>query len=67
MEAESIKFTARAHRAHDFAAITVVPPSAEVLAIIEELRALHDVAAVETWTHFDLVKEDYVRALGPVA
>src|SRR5699024_9291361 len=39
MESESIEFAARAHRAHDFAATTVAPSSAEVLAIIEESHA----------------------------
>jgi DNA-binding Lrp family transcriptional regulator len=63
---ESIEFAARTHGAHDFVATAVGPTSGEVLATIEALRALDSVAAVETWAHFDLVKEDYARAMGRV-
>lgn len=61
---ESIEFAARSHGAHDFVATAVGPSSAEVLATVEALRGLDEVAAVETWTHFNLVKEDYARAMG---
>ena len=44
----------------------VGPSSTEVLATIEALRGLEEVATVETWTHFNLVKEDYTRAIGRV-
>lgn len=66
LESESIEFAARSHGAHDFVATAVGSSSAEVLATIEALRALDEVAAVETWAHFDLVKEDYARAMGQV-
>lgn len=63
---ESIEFAARSHGAHDFVATAVGPSSAEVLATVEALRGLDEVATVETWTHFNLVKEDYTRAIGRV-
>lgn len=63
---ESIEFAARSHGAHDFVATAVGPSSTEVLASIEALRGLDEVATVETWTHFNLVKEDYTRAIGRV-
>lgn len=67
LESESIEFAARSHGAHDFVATAVGPSSTEVLATVEALRSLDEVAAVETWAHFDLVKEDYARAMGQVA
>ena len=66
LESESIEFAARSHGAHDFVATAVGPSSTEVLATVEALRSLDEVAAVETWAHFDLVKEDYARAMGQV-
>ncbi|GAA1856375.1 Lrp/AsnC family transcriptional regulator [Brevibacterium marinum] len=64
LESDSIEFAARSHGAHDFIATAVGSSSNEVLGVVEGLRALVDVAAVETWAHFDLVKEDYARAVG---
>ncbi|MGZ1489838.1 Lrp/AsnC family transcriptional regulator [Brevibacterium sediminis] len=66
LDSESIEFAARSHGAHDFIATAVGSTSAEVLSTMEDLRALDEVAAVETWTHFDLVKEDYAQAMGRV-
>ncbi|SMX99728.1 Lrp/AsnC family transcriptional regulator [Brevibacterium aurantiacum] len=66
LESESIEFAARSHGAYDFVATAVGPSSTEVLAAIEALRGLDEVATVETWTHFNLVKEDYTRAIGRV-
>ena len=67
LESKSIEFAARSHGTHDFIATAVGSTSAEVLSTMEDLRALDEVAAVETWTHFDLVKEDYARAIGKLA
>ena len=67
LESDSIEFAARSHGAHDFIATAVGSTSAEVLCTMEDLRALDEVAAVESWTHFDLVKEDYARAIGKLA
>lgn len=67
LDSESIEFAARSHGAHDFIATAVGSTSAEILSTMEDLRALDEVAAVETWTHFDLVKEDYARAMGKLA
>lgn len=66
LESQSIEFAARSHGAHDFVATAVGSSSAEVLGVVETLRELKSVGAVETWTHFDLVKEDYARAMGQV-
>ena len=64
LDSESIEFAARSHGAHDFIATAVGSTSSEVLSTMEDLRAFGEVAAVETWTHLDLVKEDYARAMG---
>lgn len=66
LESDSIEFAARSHGAHDFIATAVGSSSTEVLATVEGLRGLADVATVETWAHFDLVKEDYATAMGRV-
>ncbi len=66
LDCGSVEFAARSHGAHDFVTTVVGPSSLEVLAVLERLRALDAVAALETWTHFDIVKEDYARALGLV-
>lgn len=64
LESDSIEFAARSHGAHDFIATAVGSSSTEVPATDEALRALDDVAVVETWAHFDLVKKDYARTRG---
>ncbi|RBP62023.1 AsnC family transcriptional regulator [Brevibacterium sanguinis] len=64
LDSPAVEFAARSHGAHDFVATVVGASSVEVLDIIEQLRALEDVAALETWTHFDVIKEDYARLAG---
>lgn len=66
LESQAIEFAARSHGAHDFVATAVGASPAEVLATLEEIRGLTAVASVETWTHYDLIKEDYARAVGRV-
>lgn len=62
----AIEFAARTHGVHDFIATIAGSTSAGVLAVLEDLRALSQVAALESWAHLDIVKEDYTRALGRV-
>lgn len=63
LESDSIEFAVRAHGAYDSIAIAVGSSSTAVLATDEAIRALDDVAAVETWAHFDLINEDYARTM----
>lgn len=62
----AIDFAARCHGTYDFVATVVGASSADVLALIEKIRALPEVGSLETWTHLDLVKEDYAPPLGRV-
>ena len=34
--------------------------------MIEELRSIEQVSALESWTHYDVIKEDYARTLGRI-
>ncbi|MGB3731095.1 hypothetical protein [Microbacterium sp.] len=38
--------------------------SAGALSVLEELRSLPQVGALESSAHLDIVKEDYARSLG---
>ncbi|MHA3722963.1 Lrp/AsnC family transcriptional regulator [Leucobacter sp. HY1910] len=64
MESQAIDFAASAHGNFDFIATLVGPSAGTLLATLEDLRALSAVAAIESWTHLDIVKEDYARTLG---
>ncbi|MCM1013049.1 MULTISPECIES: Lrp/AsnC family transcriptional regulator [unclassified Brevibacterium] len=66
LESQTIEFAARSHGAYDFVATAVGGSSAEVLDTIERIRGFPEVSMVDTWAHYDLVKEDYARALGRV-
>ena len=66
LEQRSIEFAARTHGVYDFIATIAGSSSAGVLAVLEEMRALPQVGALESWTHLDIVKEDYARSLGRV-
>ena len=62
----NIDFAARTHGNYDFIATVNGHVSEEVLQVIEELRALPEVASLDSWTHLDLVKEEYARRVGRV-
>jgi len=64
LETRAIDFSARTHGSYDFIATIGASSSAAVLAVLEEIRALPQVAALESWAHLDIVKEDYARSLG---
>lgn len=64
LETRAIDFAARTHGSYDFIATIGASSSAGVLVVLEELRALEQVASLESWTHLDIVKEDYARSLG---
>ena len=60
----AIDFAARAHGVFDFIATVSGAAPAPLLAVIEELRAIDQVTSVESWTHYDVIKEDYARTVG---
>lgn len=62
-----VTFAARAHGVYDYIVTVGGSSSSEALGVIEELRAIDEVGAVETWTHLDIVKEDYTRPLAGVS
>lgn len=66
LDAPAIDFAARSHGNYDFIATVIGTSSADVLAVIEEIRALPEAGALDTWTHLDIVKEDYARTAGPI-
>lgn len=66
LDSQTIEFAARSHGAFDFIATAVGSSSAEVLRTVEDLREFPEVSVVETWAHYDLIKEDYTRSLGRV-
>jgi len=65
-EQRSIEFAARTHGLYDFILTIAGSSSAGVLSVLEELRSLPQVGALENWAHLDIVKEDYARSLGLV-
>jgi len=66
LDSPDVDFAARCHGGHDFVATFVGSSSTQLLAAIDELRALPQVGAVQSWTHYDVVKEDYARVIGRV-
>ncbi|WP_067243981.1 Lrp/AsnC family transcriptional regulator [Microbacterium resistens] len=62
----TIDFAARSHGSYDFIATIGGSSTAGVLGVLEEIRTLPQVGGLETWTHLDVVKEDYARSLGRV-
>ncbi|QUW19729.1 AsnC family transcriptional regulator [Agrococcus sp. Marseille-Q4369] len=62
----AIDFAARSHGVFDFIATVSGPASAPLLDVIEELRSIEQVSALESWSHYDVIKEDYARTLGRI-
>ncbi|WP_243155661.1 Lrp/AsnC family transcriptional regulator [Kocuria sp. TGY1127_2] len=62
----NIDFAARTYGNHDFIATANSHVSSKVLEVIEDLRALPGVASLDSWTHLDLIKEEYARRVGQV-
>ncbi|MDA4892200.1 Lrp/AsnC family transcriptional regulator [Streptomyces sp. MS2A] len=62
----TIDFAARSHGSYDFIATIGGSSTAGVLGVLEEIRTLPQVGGLESWTHLDVVKEDYARSLGRV-
>ncbi|WP_017793307.1 Lrp/AsnC family transcriptional regulator [Leucobacter salsicius] len=63
LSASDVNFAARAYGRFDFIATIEGPDTAQLLAVVEGLRALESVSAVDTWAHFNIVKENYERAI----
>ncbi|WP_051191841.1 Lrp/AsnC family transcriptional regulator [Microbacterium luticocti] len=64
LDSRAIDFAARSHGSYDFIATIGGSTPANVLAVVEQIRALPEVASLESWAHLDIIKEDYTRALG---
>lgn len=62
----AIEFAARTHGLYDLVATIAAPSSEGVLETLEQLRARAEINSLESWTHLDIVKEDYARSLGRV-
>lgn len=63
LRSPDVDFAARTHGRYDYVATLEGPSAAHLLRAIEELRALPSVSAVESWAHYDVVKENYERAI----
>ncbi|MDR6868506.1 DNA-binding Lrp family transcriptional regulator [Microbacterium resistens] len=59
VDSPAIDFAARSHGSYDFVATIGGSSAVDVLEVIEQLRALPPVSGLESWTHLDVVKEDY--------
>ncbi|UOR00781.1 Lrp/AsnC family transcriptional regulator [Leucobacter allii] len=66
MESPDIDFATRAHGSFDFIATMVGSSPAHLLTVMDAIRSLPGVSALDSWTHYDVVKEDYARTLGRV-
>lgn len=60
----NVEFAARTYGAYDFIATATGHSAADVLSVVEELRAADNVYSLESWTHLNLVKEEYARVVG---
>ncbi|WP_125100176.1 Lrp/AsnC family transcriptional regulator [Leucobacter chromiireducens] len=63
LRSPDVDFAARTHGRFDYVATLEGPSAAHLLRATEELRALTSVSAVESWAHYDIVKENYERAI----
>lgn len=66
LDSAAIDFAAQSHGNYDFIATIGDSSPAGVLAEIEHLRGLPQVSGLESWTHLEVAKEEYARALGGV-
>ncbi|WP_053387658.1 Lrp/AsnC family transcriptional regulator [Leucobacter japonicus] len=66
VDSPDIDFAVRAHGSFDFIATMVGPSPAHLLSVMDAMRALPGVSALDSWTHYDVIKEDYARTLGRV-
>ncbi|MBS3183308.1 Lrp/AsnC family transcriptional regulator [Leucobacter manosquensis] len=66
MESPYIDFAVRCHGSYDFIATLVSASSSQLLPAMDAMRGLPGVSALDSWTHYDIVKEDYARTLGRV-
>ncbi|MFE6734934.1 Lrp/AsnC family transcriptional regulator [Microbacterium sp. NPDC057650] len=66
LDSPVIDFAAGSHGSYDFIATIGGSSTAGVLTVLEEIRALPQVGGLESWTHLDVIKEDYTRSLGRV-
>lgn len=60
----AVDFAAYTHGSFDFIATVHGHVSGEVLEAVEALRTLPGVSSLDSWTHLDLVKEEYARSIG---
>lgn len=65
-DAPDVDFAARSHGTYDFIATLVGSSSAHLLTVLDRLRAIPEAGSIDTWMHYDIVKEDYARSLGRV-
>lgn len=63
LSASDVNFAARTYGRFDFIATIEGPDTAQLLRVIEGLRALKSVSEVDSWAHFNIVKENYERAI----
>ena len=63
----SVDFAARSYGRYDFIATLVAPTPRDLHVELDQLRALAAVSEVDAWSHLNVVKENYGRALRPAS
>lgn len=58
-----VNFAARAYGQYDFIATIEGPDSTQLLQTLDGLRGLQSVSELHSWAHFNIIKENYERAI----
>ncbi|MGX6451042.1 Lrp/AsnC family transcriptional regulator [Brevibacterium paucivorans] len=61
----NIDFAAVSKGVFDIITTLAGPDTDQILQTLDALRSLSNIGRLETWTHFNVVKEDYARVIGP--
>ena len=60
----NIDFAAVSKGVFDLIITLAGPDTDQILQALDTLRSLPNIGRIETWTHFNVVKEDYARVIG---
>lgn len=61
----SVDFAAVSKGVFDLITTLAGPDTDQILQALDTLRSLPNIGRLDTWTHFNVVKEDYARVIGP--
>lgn len=63
LNSPDVDFAARSHGIYDYIGTIVGASSPHLQAVLDEIRVLPGLSSVNTWIHYEVVKEDYTRSL----